>query len=102
MALRAVIRPRGEQLSLDMAKSLAHEVGLLRTIVRNLERTHIPVDPRALALWRAQGIEVPSGDQTWKTTIRSAGHDAFNQLSECLVALFPGDGTGSKFCKLPE
>ena len=86
-----------EQLSSDMAESLAHEVGLLRTIVRNMERTLIPVDPRALAFWRAQGIEVPSGDQTWKTTIRPAGHDAFNQLSECLVTLFPAVERGAKF-----
>ena len=80
-----------------MAEPLAHEVGLLRTIARNLERTHIPVDPRVLALWRAQGNEVPSGDQTWKTTICPAGHDAFNQLSECLVALFPAMERGVNF-----
>jgi len=72
-----------------MHARLAHEVGLLRTIVRNLERMPIPIDPRALALWRAQGIELTPGVQTWKTTIRLAGHDAFNELSECLVALVP-------------
>jgi hypothetical protein len=80
-----------------MAESLAREVGLLRTILRNLERTPIPVDPRAVAFWRAQGIEVPPEDQTWKTTIRPAGHDAFNQLAECLIAHFPAMERGTNF-----
>jgi hypothetical protein len=69
-----------------MVESLPQEVGLLRTIVRYLERTPIPVDPRALAFWLAQGIEVPPGEPTWKTTIHPAGHDAFNKLSEGLMA----------------
>jgi hypothetical protein len=83
-----------------MAKALAHEVGLLRIIVRNLERTLIPVDPRAIALLRAQGIEAPPRDASWKTTIRPAGHDAFNQLSECLVAHFPTMERGTNFANL--
>jgi hypothetical protein len=68
-----------------MAEALTSEVGLLRAIVRNLERTVIPVDPRALAFWRDQGIQVPPGEPSSKTTIRPGGHDAFNQLSECLM-----------------
>jgi hypothetical protein len=83
-----------------MAKALAQEVGLLRIIVRNLERTLIPVDPRAVAFWRTQGIEAPPGDASWKTTIRPAGHDAFNQLSECLVAHFPTMDRGTNFANL--
>jgi hypothetical protein len=79
-----------------MAKALAQEVGLLRIIVRNLERTPIPVDPSVAAFWRAQGIEVP-GDASWKTTIRPAGHGAFNQLSECLVGHFPIMERGTNF-----
>src|SRR5258706_2243807 len=80
-----------------MAESLAREVGLLGTFLRNLERTPIPVDPRAVAFWRAQGIEVPSEDQTWKTTIRPAGHDAFYQLSECLIVHLPAMERGTNF-----
>jgi hypothetical protein len=68
-----------------MAEALTQEVGLLRAIVRNLERTVIPDDPRALAFWRDQGLEMPPGEPSSKTTIRPAGHDAFNQLSECLM-----------------
>lgn len=83
-----------------MAKGLPQEVGLLRIIVRNLERTVIPVDPKAVAFWRAQGIEAPPGDASWKTTIRPAGHDAFNQLSECLVAHFPTMERGTNFANL--
>jgi hypothetical protein len=76
---------------------LQHEIGLLRTIVRNLERTPIPVDPRAVAFWRAQGIEVPPGDAGSKTTIRPAGHNAFNQLSECLMAHSEAMERGTNF-----
>lgn len=83
-----------------MAELLARAVGLLRTIVGNLERTPVPVDPRATAFWRAQGIEVPPGDPTWKTTIRPVGHDAFNQLSECVVAHFPAMERGTNFANL--
>jgi hypothetical protein len=68
-----------------VAEPLANEIGLLRTIVRNLESTPIPVDPRAVAFWRAQDVEVSPGDAGSKTTIRPAGHNAFNQLSECLI-----------------
>lgn len=68
-----------------MAETLAPEVGQLRIVVRNLESTPIPVDPRAVDFWRAQGIEVPPGDAGKKTTIRPVGRGAFNQLSECLI-----------------
>ena len=87
----------GPEENSNMAELLPEEVGLLRTIVRNLERTAIPVDPRAVSFWRAQGIEVPPGDPTWKTTIRPTGHDAFNQLSECLVGHFPAMERGTNF-----
>jgi hypothetical protein len=40
---------------------LTPEVGLLKTIVENLERTPIPVDPRAAGFWREQGIELEAG-----------------------------------------
>ena len=83
-----------------MAEALTQEVGLLRTIVRNLERSPIPVDPRVLAFWRAQGLEVPPGDPSSKTTIRPAGHDAFNQLSECLVTHSPAMERGANFANL--
>ena len=83
-----------------MAKALTQEVGLLRILARNLERIPIPVDPRAAAFWRAQGIKAPPGDAGWKTTIRPAGHDAFNQLSECLVAHFPTIERGMNFGNL--
>lgn len=83
-----------------MAEALAQEVRLLQIIARNLERTPIPVDPRAVAFWRAQGVEVPPSDASWKTTIRPAGHDAFNQLSECLVAHFPTMERGTNFANL--
>jgi hypothetical protein len=73
------------------------EVGLLRTIVGNLERTPIPVDPRAVAFWRAQGIELPPGDQSWRTTILPPGRDAFNKLSELLVSAFPQMDRGADF-----
>ena len=80
-----------------MAEPLANEVGLLRTMVRNLERTPMPVDPRAVAFWRAQGIEVPVGDAGWKTTIRPAGHNAFNGLSDCLIAHSAAMERGTNF-----
>jgi hypothetical protein len=80
-----------------MAEALAQEVGLLRIIARNLERIPIPIDPRAEAFWRAQGIELPPGNASYKTTIQPAGHDAFNQLSDCLVAHFPTMERGTNF-----
>jgi len=83
-----------------MAEALTQEVGLLRTIVRNLERSPILVDPGILAFWRAQGLEVPPGDLSSKTTIRPAGHDAFNQLSECLVARSQAMERGANFANL--
>jgi hypothetical protein len=82
-----------------VAEALANEIGLLRTIVRNLERAPIPVDPRAVAFWRAQGVEVPPGDASWKTTIRPAGHNSFNQLSECLITHSPAMERGTNFEK---
>ena len=77
-----------------MAEPLANEVGLLRTMVRNLERTPMPVDPRAVAFWRAQGG--CRGDD-WKTTIRPAGHNAFNGLSDCLIAHSAAMERGTNF-----
>ncbi len=56
-----------------MTEPLANEIGLLRTIVRNLERTAIPVDQRAVAFWREQGVEVPSGDAGSKTNHPASG-----------------------------
>lgn len=82
-----------------VTEPLANEMGLLRTIVRNLERTPIPVDPRAVAFWREQGVAVPSGDAGSKTTIRPAGHHAFNQLAESLIALSAAMERGVNFEK---
>jgi hypothetical protein len=78
-----------------MAEALANEIGLLRTVVRNLERTPIPVDPRAVAF--AQGVEMPPGDAGSKTTIHPAGHTAFNQLSERLMAHSEAMERGTNF-----
>jgi hypothetical protein len=80
-----------------VAEQFANEIGLLRTIVRNLERTPVPVDPTVAAYCRAQGIELPSADAGWKTTIRPAGHNAFNELSECLVAHSAAVERGTNF-----
>jgi hypothetical protein len=84
----------------DMAEPLTHEVGLLRTIARNLERTVIPIDPKVIAFWHAQGLEVPPGGPSSKTTIRPGGHDAFNQLSECLMRRSHVMERGANFANL--
>jgi hypothetical protein len=81
-----------------VTESLANEIGLLRALVRNLERTPIPVDPKAVAFWRAQGVEPPA-DAGSKTTIRPAGHNAFNQLSERIIARSPAMERGTNFEK---
>jgi hypothetical protein len=81
-----------------VTEPLANEIGLLRALVRNLERTPLPVDPRAVAFWRAQGVEPPA-DAGSKTTIRPAGHNAFNQLSERLIAHSPVMERGTNFEK---
>ena len=80
-----------------MAEAFASEIGLLRTIVRNLERTPVPVDPTVVAYCRAQGIEMPSGDAGWKTNVLPAGHNAFHELSECLIAHSPAMDRGTNF-----
>jgi hypothetical protein len=58
------------------------------------------VDPRAIAFWRAQGVEVPPGNAGSKTTIRPAGHNAINQLSECLITHSAAMERGVNFEKL--
>jgi hypothetical protein len=68
----------------------------MRTIVRNTERSPIPVDPRAVEFWRTQGLEVPQ-EPSWITTIRPAGHDAFNELSERLMARSEAMERGADF-----
>jgi hypothetical protein len=80
-----------------MTETLANEVGLLRTIVRHLERERIPVHPEYIAFWRAQGVEVPPGDAGSKTRIQPGGHNAFNQLSECLVERCAAMERGTNF-----
>jgi hypothetical protein len=67
-----------------MAQAWSHEIELLRVIVRNLERTPIPVDPSVVAFWHARGFEMPPGD-TKKTNILPGGRAAFNQLAERLI-----------------
>jgi hypothetical protein len=71
-------RFEGRRETSVIAEPLAQEVGLLRTIVRNLKRTPIPIDPRA----------VGRSDLEKRPSVRP-DHDAFNQFSECLVAHSP-------------
>jgi hypothetical protein len=80
-----------------MDEKFPQEVGLLRKITANLQRTLIPVDPSVEAYFREHGLPVPNAAPSWKTNILPPGRESFNELSECIVARFPAMERGTKF-----
>lgn len=72
-----------------MGDTLAREIGLLRTLARNLEQTIQPLPPDYLAYVRANNLPIPSEEGIAKTTILPGGRQAFGELAECLVARSP-------------
>ncbi len=82
-----------------MAESLSEEIGFLRTIAKNLERSSTPLHPDYLAILRAQGQEPPTTNPLSKTEILPGGHEAFNRLSECILRR-PLIARGASFANL--
>ena len=82
-----------------MAGSLSEEIGFLRTIAKNLERSLTPLHPDYLAIMRAQGQEPPTTSPISKTTILPGGQDAFNRLCECIMRR-PLIARGASFANL--
>ncbi|MBB3427964.1 hypothetical protein FHT85_004973 [Rhizobium sp. BK312] len=82
-----------------MNEPLSEEIGFLRTIVKNLERSLIPLHPEYLSAMRAQGREPPTTSPMSKTAILPGGRDAFNRLCECFMRR-PLIARGASFANL--
>lgn len=80
-----------------MNENLSNELGYLRVLAQNLERTPIPTDPHAVAIWKAQDVEIASGDAGSKLTILPAGREPLSQLANCIVDRFPAMERGTVF-----
>jgi hypothetical protein len=85
-----------------MTNSVTREIGLLRELVPHVVKEIISVDPVVQAYMREQGLtESPSGAGI-KTNILPAGHEAFQQLSECITAYSGAIARGTTFESVQE
>jgi hypothetical protein len=67
----------------------ANELGLLRTIIRNLVRKPSVYDAITQEFLRAEGLARVSPQPQGLVAIRMPGHDAFNELSDRMIGKFP-------------
>lgn len=72
-----------------MPLKVAREIGLLRTLARHLERRPLPLKRWTQELLRAERLGHIREREGGITAIRMPGHNAFNELTDCLLDRFP-------------
>lgn len=85
-----------------MTDPMARETGLLRELTRHIVKENIPLSPAELAYLTANNLPEPPEGGGYKTNVRPAGHDAFQQLSECIVAKSEAIARGTRFDAVQE
>jgi hypothetical protein len=78
-----------------MPKSLAREIGLLRTLATHLERRPLPFGNVTQELLRGEGLGHVRESAGGITSIRMPGHHAFAELSGCLLDRLPAMARGA-------
>lgn len=80
-----------------MCAQFAEEVGLLRTLARNLILKPSPSGPISQDFLRAEGLGRVHRQANGLVAILRSGHEAFTQLSESIISQFPAMERGTTF-----
>lgn len=80
-----------------MTGAVNEAIGLLRTLVANLESRPLPGAELTEAFLREHGLSRLQQHAGGITSIRLAGHEAFNRLAECLVEADTAMERGANF-----
>lgn len=73
-----------------MPKSLAREIGLLRKLTAHIERRSLPFETLTQELLRREGLGHVRENVGGIIAIRTPGHLAFTELTDCLLDRLPG------------
>jgi hypothetical protein len=78
-----------------MPESLARDIGLLRTLAAHLERRPLPFERLTQELLRREGLGYVREKVGGIICIRMPGHQAFTELTDCLLDRLPAMERGA-------
>lgn len=76
---------------------MPREIGLMRTLATHLERRPLPFEKVTQELLRGEGLGGVREKAGGIVAIRIPGHQAFNELTDCLLQRLPGMERGTTY-----